>query len=271
MDNGGMENIEIFSLDKEKEKKNKTLYIFFVIILILGILLFFIKHIYESKRKEFFIEEIEYMTYENMRLGDKWKIEAQSIDNSEYWNAGNIKMLDISKDFYNMKTFEAYSSKTFAFYNESEDLQGIITYTESPKFLDALKKKGDIIEDNTNLSYVRDFLNRHNFKSDLELYKYLLQNKDNSFTIKDSYNDVKEGYIIKYITHLANIHCAFEGELNEIEGLGDNFYVFNQAERTLLIIENSKTVYKIDFYSDEKHLYFTDDKIKGIISTIKII
>ncbi len=208
-----------------------------------------------------------YSDYEELINGLTIKdtITIKTQNTTDYLTFGDIKIRNDFKKFKkqdnDVKDFDRYTLNTFS--------SRAITYFgmgTGMTYVDMLKADKTYFSDNGNSLGDFDFekfLKKNNINNDIELFEYLLENKDIKNNIFTSTKKMKESYNIK---NFASVALPL---LNNITIINGDYvgYIFNTDKyKEVSILKNN--IRYIFVFMDT--YYFTDDVIKDLLNTVII-
>ncbi len=202
-----------------------------------------------------------------LKIKDKITIKSETLNENEYLTFKNMKVKNDFKDFKLLENNENQDFIKYALYDENDKVKASFWMGITESYVDMFRKDvtifgmNDKIIKNTDIS---DFLDENNINSDIELFSYLQENKNNKNNIFTSIKHMKENYILNFLVAVALPEIS---SVTLIDGDYDG-YIFNLKGdfKEVSIIKNNKryifTFLKLD--------YFTDEYIKEILNTIVI-
>lgn len=196
-------------------------------------------------------------------IKDKLNIKSYNIS-TDYLEFSGMK---IRNDFKDFKTLEPTikNSLKLVLYNEDKSVKASFWMTVADSYIDILKSEKEVFSRNhiLNTGNLEKYLDSKNIKNDIDLFKYLVEHrndKNNIFTSSKKLQDEYSLYNISYIM-LPSINS-----ITEIDG-DYSGYIFNMKNmKEVSILKNNKR-YVFMFMNTN---YFTDEKIQDLLNTIVI-
>ena len=237
-----------------------------LLILIIGYFGFKIFFIYYYNVDSMNVENYEDII-NGLKIKNKITIKSEVLNEDEYLTFKNMKVKNDFKDFKLLENNENQDFIKYALYDENDKVKASFWMGITESYVDMFKKDvtifgmNDKIIKNTDIS---DFLDKNNINSDIELFSYLQENKNNKNNIFTSIKHMKENYILNFLVAVALPEIS---SVTLIDGDYDG-YIFNLKGdfKEVSIIKNNKryifTFLKLD--------YFTDEYIEEILNTIVI-
>lgn len=192
--------------------------------------------------------------YDSLKINDTITVKTQTIENNDYFSFNGV---NIRNDFKNYQLSDLFVNDEYE--------SSFVSKDNNKTFISIGKDRFNIINTflNSKDTWVKDILKENNIKNDLDLLKYIINNKNNKPNIFSSKHEI-EFYNLIYNTSL--LLYPIPEKITLINGdlpgyiLKDddvvNVYLFNDIEKYVLAFRN------LD--------YFTDDYIKELLNTIII-
>lgn len=205
----------------------------------------------------------------NLKVSDTITIKTKTLNDNDYMEFKGIKIKNYFEDFKKLEIPE--SSKDFVkyvLYSEEELVSSFwmgeaIPYT---KILNSSETSSIYGIDDVRLKHidVKKFLRDNNIENDIDLFKFLIKNKDVKNNFFTSVNKMKSNFYIQYLTAIALPSLK---SITLIDGSYTG-YIFNTKGdiKEVSLLKNGKryifTFLRLD--------YFTDEYIQEILNTVII-
>ena len=209
-----------------------------------------------------------------LKIKDTLTIKNQIIPEEEYLIFNNIKIKNVFEKFKendNRNDIDDYIE--YLLYDDDNKLiasfgLGKLDFTWIGQFSGEGKQLYE-----TDFKYFNEvdranILNKNNIKNDIDLIKYLAENKDNRYNIFSSMKKMKENYAIKYFSYnilpILESYTLIEGDYI---GYGINYTSTSSKIREFSILHSNEKYLFTFMWKDD---YFNDEKIKDLLATIVI-
>lgn len=197
----------------------------------------------------------EYKTIDT-EIAETWNINHRELDQKDYFALGDIKIENEFEGFKALSDTDVYVLK-----DEENRTSTAISYIKAPLLINTDKPYSDSYYDAKN-DAIEEFLKKHNFQSDSEFIKYLIESKEEKVNIFSSTKKIKENYA----TNFSRNNILVPGKFHLLEGSYKGY------------VTEEENKYEVNILDDnEKHIitfvnknYFTEEKIKDLIGTIKM-
>ena len=191
--------------------------------------------------------------------------------NEEYLEFKNIKIRNDFKDFKYREDISTNSDLKYVLYDEFEELKASFWVGIVDSYVTNLKN-AETVFDNEKAAYLSDkdlknlrkFLEENNINDDIDLFKYLIEHKDDKLNIFTSVKKMRERYVFYYLNY---IMLAGDLDITLIDGTFSGYILeLNNGTKQTCILDDDKC-YTFTFIGED---YFTDNYISELLSTIVI-
>lgn len=233
--------------------KKKNIALIIILILALSVGAYFAYKAYMANCYKYsYIDEID------IKLGDTWKIEYETLKDKDYFKLGEIQIKNEFKNFKKNENTNTYTLKD----KDGTTKAGIgyfkyVTYTEGFTTNLVIYESGEKAE-----KAIEEFMNEHKFKDDVEFLKYLLDYRPKKLNLFASTKEIKDNYAASFLKN----SILVDGIVHVIDGKYVGYVIEDEGKYEANIIdENTKHI--ITFTNKD---YFSKDKVIELLSSLKL-
>lgn len=201
----------------------------------------------------------------NVDIKEPITISNKKIDDIDYFRVNNIMIQNDFEEFKEISDNNGF--KMYGLYDENNKLKAGINFFEYVTFTDGLSKEVSVLAgDGSKIKGedISSFMKSHNFKNDFEFIKYLSSLKEEKASIFTSIKKMEDNYVAYYLAK----SLLTDGSYKEILGDYTGYLLETDNDTAEVNIVTSDKKYIITFYKLD---YFTEDYIKELIASIKIL
>jgi len=249
-------------------KKRKVLYIVLIIFLIFS-------YFGRQSINYFWIYNINYFTGDsyhewmrNFKIVDTISINKNSSVMNDYVTFKNIKIRNDFNDYSKMEQISTDDSVKYVLYDENNESVASFWISKRSSYVEMLKGDVSIFGGNDEILSSSDrisFLKKENIVNDVDLVKYLANNKNIKNSFFDSNNKMQENYTIQFLSmnifpkvnSIVLIDGDYSGYIIEVDNNIKEVHIINGNDEVLgFTFANTN--------------YYTDEYIKNLLSTLVI-
>ncbi len=231
--------------------KKKILAIVLVIIILIGAYFGYKAYsLYEYRMDNEVIPNYDSLI-SNININEKVTKTNQKLEDNEYLKFENLKIQNKFPGFEISST-----DKEYVKYNIRNEYNIVIA--------EFWMGTEDSYMSRLNGKDMQDFYKSHNIKNDLDMIKYVSDNKNNKSTVLTSLNDIKCRYALT--THILNVLPESE-KIVEITGDNTGYILYGKDTLTEIVLLKDNKRYIFTFISKT---FFNEQFINEILNTITI-
>ena len=209
----------------------------------------------------------------NLTIKDTMTIKSSNVEDDNYLRYKNIYVENVFNDFKLLENQASQDNVKYVLYDEDNNLKASFWIGITNSYVDMLKNDSTLFGTadkritNTNLT---DILEKNNIKNDVELFKYLSENKNKKNTIFTPIKQMKENYTLQFMISVAI------PQIDNITIIDGDYqgYIFNMKNTSNISsiyearINYNSLVYTFLFLNKGEE-YFTKQDINNILNTVK--
>ncbi len=204
---------------------------------------------------------------EKLTYKDEWIIKYKSKDVKEYLSIEDFKIENVFKDFDKTTTDDRFP---LGYEKKLEDGSKVaVNFFEYVSYVEELTHDISVISGDIDEDMIHDFMEKHDFKDDLEFIKYLNNYEEKKINVFTSAKEIKENYVVEFLRDLVLVDADFhtikflmkEGSDMELSG-----YVYEAEKFTEVDIIKDDKKYTLVTKSG----YFSEEELKDLLSTVEI-
>lgn len=209
---------------------------------------------------------------DSLKINDSKFIQFQQNlkDNQEYLEFKNIKVRNDFKDFRFLDDVSTDDDLKFRLDDENDNRKAAIMIGVAPTYVEYLKSDIDVFSDdganitNDDLDNIKEFLKENGINNDVNLFKYIIEHKDDKNSIFASTKELRNNYIIYYLMHIMLPHNS---GVTLIDGTysGYIFELDNGVKEVNILYYDKRYIFT--FIGDD---YFNDEYIYDFLGTLII-
>jgi hypothetical protein len=185
----------------------------------------------------------------------------------DLFEVNNIKIKDDFKNFEILENVSSEEIKKYTLYDENSKEKVSFWIGTTENYINLIKSNLDFYvndENKINLENIDDFLETNNIQNDIDLFKFLEENKNVRNNIFTSVKQMKMNYTINFISFV------IIPKLSSITLIDGDYtgYILNTSQnfKEVSILKDDKR-YIFTFINLD---YFDDDYINELLSTVEI-
>lgn len=244
--------------------KKKIIISIVSIILIVVSLYFCNQYLNFKKYDRYGVTKETYENFINALNNEKTKnIIPQKLPENEYLKFGNIKIKNDFKDFKNDQGFTTKNNTRYMLRDKDGNFLAALSLGTTESRVETISNLSESYYKENSVITKKDVINffkENNITNDIELFKFLKNQKNIQSNIFTNIHKIKNNYIISFIV-------TFMPEINEIIYINDNGYILNSDFCSEVNIIDGNKKYYLVFYQKD---YFSDEYINNIINTLVI-
>lgn len=228
-----------------------------VIIVILAIILGYLGY------KVFNLYYYDYPSLSSIKIDKTIKIKTTPLKENEYLSF--LDAMKIKNDFQNFKKSDVSNNidETYIL-TENNLTKAVFKWGVSNSYVDMLKSDNSILTDDNRINNknVIKLLEKNNITNDIELFKFLQNQKKEKNNLFTTVKTMQDRYIIYYLT---DVMLPDLKSISLIDGDYQGYILNSTNIKQVSILKNGR-LYYFTFMQD----YFTDSYIESLLNTIVI-
>lgn len=204
-----------------------------------------------------------------LEFKDEWVIKYKSKEDIEYLSVEDLKIENVFGDFKKLSSNERTPQEYEKVLEDGKKAR--VNFIKYVSYVDGLSKDVSVISGNIDADMIYDFMKEHDFKDDVEFFKYLNDYEEKKINIFTSIKDIKENYTVEFLRDSVLTDADFHNlkfiykEGSRDEGLSG--YVLQEGDYTDVNIIKDDKMYIVSFGNKD---YFDEETIKDLLSTVEI-
>lgn len=187
---------------------------------------------------------------------------------TDYLEYKNVKIKNVFKEFKKMEQQSTDNSVKYALYDENNNVKASFWIGETDTYINNIKADKTLYgTDDKRFSNVelKSLLENNNIQNDIELFKYLKENKTADNNIFTSVKTMKKRYDIE---SLANIMLPSMNGITYLKGDYEGYILNIDKYKEVSILKNNKRY--IFMFMNVNTSYFTSEDINSLINSVVI-